>query len=103
MTLVGVHRFIKTKIMSDIVVQHLTKAGIEFAEVEDSAGAAMRIISDPKVVGRSLAIVPRSIASRGYKDIDSDDYEPGTFLAEVQDMAAGGTHRAKVNVENRVF
>lgn len=88
--------------MSEIVVQHLTKAGIEFAEVEDSAGAAMRIISDPKVAGRSLAIVPRSIAPRGYKDIDFDDYEPGTFLGQVQDIAAGGNHRAKVRVENCV-
>lgn len=95
---VGDTRFIRTKIMSDAVIQYLDKAGVEFAAAEDSAGAALRIITDPKVSGRSFAIVPRSLAPRGYKDIDYDDYEPGSFLGHLQDVAAGGgNHRTDVS------
>ncbi|KEF63065.1 uncharacterized protein A1O9_01041 [Exophiala aquamarina CBS 119918] len=90
--------FIRTKIMSDTVLQYLDNLGVDFATVEDAAAAALRIIADPKVVGRSFAIVPRSLAPRGYQDIDFDDYEEGSFLGKLQALAAGGTHRTQVSI-----
>lgn len=85
--------------MSDAVLQYLDNLGIEFATVEDAAGAALRIITDPKVIGRSFAIVPRSLAPRGYQDIDFDDYEEGSFLGKLQVSAAGGDHRTQVSTQ----
>lgn len=34
----------------------------------------MKIASDKSINGKSLAIVPRTIAKEGFKDIDKDDY-----------------------------
>lgn len=82
--------------MSETVVQHLKQRNVEFATVEDAAEAALRIISDSKVVGRSFAILPRSIAPRGYQDIDYDDYPDGILLKKLQDAAAVGNYRATV-------
>ncbi|KAK5045413.1 hypothetical protein LTR84_009277 [Exophiala bonariae] len=94
--------FIKTKIMSEAVVGYLEKTGVEFAAVEDSAAAALRIITDPKVSGRSFAIVPRSYASRGYKDIDYDDYEPDSFLGQLSNaVSGGGNHRTELRAEDQ--
>lgn len=84
--------------MSDAVLQYLDNMGVEYATVEDAAGAVLRILADPKVSGRSFAIVPRSLAPRGYKDIDLDDYEEGSFLGKLQVSAAGGNHRTQVSL-----
>jgi len=83
--------------MSDAVLQFLDNRGIEYATVEDAAEAAMRIITDPKVVGRAFAILPRSLAPRGYRDIDIDDYEEGSFLGQMQALAGGSSHRTQVS------
>jgi hypothetical protein len=84
--------------MSEAVLQFLDNLGVDYATVEDAAGAVLRIVTDPKVNGRSFAIVPRSLAPRGYKDIDYDDYAEGSFLGKLQVSAAGGDHRTKVSL-----
>ena len=90
-------RFVETKIMSETVVQHLHQRNVEFATVEDAGEAALRIISDPRVIGRSFAILPRSVAPRGYQDIDYDDYPDGIFLNKLQEAAGAGNYRATVS------
>jgi hypothetical protein len=45
-------RFIKTKILAPVVIEKLTEAGYEFAEVEDAAKALMKIASDSSINGR---------------------------------------------------
>ncbi|KIX07556.1 uncharacterized protein Z518_02209 [Rhinocladiella mackenziei CBS 650.93] len=89
--------FIHTKILSEAVVEFLAKANVEYAKVEDAAAAVMRIVSDPGITGRSFAILPRSMTPHGYVDIDFDDYQEGTFLGDLQLLAAGGSHRASVS------
>lgn len=80
--------------------------GIEFGEQEDVASCMMRIASDKSVngklyckilasdesntpTGRSLMIVPRSMAKEGYMDIDKDDYSEndghGGYFKRTQD------------------
>ena len=93
-------RFVQTKIMSETVVQHLHQRNVEFATVEDAGEAALRIISDPKVIGRSFAILPRSLAPRGYQDIDYDDYPDDILLKKLQDAAEAGNYRATVREWN---
>lgn len=44
--------FIRTPIMSEVVVNKLSESGIEFATVEDAAAGLLRIVSDPKVHGK---------------------------------------------------
>ena len=91
------HRFIETKILSKDVAALLTSRGVEFATVEDAALALLRILSDPKVNGRAVAIVPRSISPSGYQDIDHDDYEEGTFLGKLQAGVGLINHRSSVS------
>ncbi|KIW42312.1 uncharacterized protein PV06_05874 [Exophiala oligosperma] len=67
--------FVHTKIVNDELVQLLEKGNIEWATVEDAAEAVMRIVTDPGVQGRALAIAPRSLAPRGYFDLCDDDKE----------------------------
>ncbi|KAJ9606173.1 hypothetical protein H2200_009134 [Cladophialophora chaetospira] len=94
--------FIKTKILSQQVADHLTNQGITFATVEDAGQALMRIVSDPSVNGRAFAIVTRDHAPRGYVDINFDDYEPGTLLGDLQDGASGGgNHRQTIKPEDQ--
>lgn len=93
--------FIRTKIMSDTVIKFLEGRNVEFAAVDDSAGAILRMITDPKVTGRSFAIVPRSIAPRGYIDVDLDDYEEGSLLGKLQGLAGGVTHRVSLSAQQQ--
>ncbi|KAK5087849.1 hypothetical protein LTR05_002064 [Lithohypha guttulata] len=78
--------FIQTKIMSEAFVQYLQQRNVDFATVEDAAEAALKIISDTRVKGRSLAILPRSLNLQGYQDLDNDDYPDDTLLGRLQDM-----------------
>jgi hypothetical protein len=79
---------IRTKEYETWLIDH----DIEFGEQEDVAAYMMRIASDSSIngmlrfvllasalligclIGKSLAIVPRSIAKEGFKDVDKDDY-----------------------------
>ncbi|KIW12364.1 hypothetical protein PV08_09641 [Exophiala spinifera] len=67
--------FIHTKFLSDDLVQLLNVSHVEYATVEDAAGAVMRIVTDSSVQGRALAIAPRSLAPRGYLDLCDDNKE----------------------------
>lgn len=102
-------------------MEHLTKAGIEFASLEDAGDLVLRIVSDPKtngrwfsffsiiillsalrvelitVKGRSFTIVPRSEVPRGYTDLNLDDPAEGTLLYKLQAIGDNANHRSKVS------
>lgn len=66
--------WIKSAIRTKEYEQWLIDRGIEFGEQDDVASCMMKIASDKSINGKSLAIVPRTIAKEGFKDIDKDDY-----------------------------
>lgn len=88
-------RFIRTGILSNDVVQHLSERNIELAELADSGAALMHILSNTSVHGRAFAVVPRSMVASGYQDLD-DDFVPDTLLAELQRQIEEGGHAKKV-------
>ncbi|EHY52470.1 hypothetical protein ABEF95_014906 [Exophiala dermatitidis] len=92
--------FIETKIMSEAVLDHLKNANTQFATVDDAASALLRIVADKSIHGRSLAILPRSLAPRGYVDLCDDDQE-GTLLYRLQEAASKGTHRSSLSAESQ--
>ncbi|KAG9789867.1 hypothetical protein KCU88_g1469, partial [Aureobasidium melanogenum] len=92
--------FIETKIMSEAVLDHLKNANTQFATVDDAASALSRIVADKSIHGRSLAILPRSLAPRGYVDLCDDDQE-GTLLYKLQEAASKGTHRSSLSAESQ--
>ncbi|OAL45144.1 NAD(P)-binding protein [Pyrenochaeta sp. DS3sAY3a] len=81
--------WIKSAIRTKEYEQWLIDHGIEFGEQDDVANCMLRIASDKAINGRSLMIVPRSIAKEGFKDIDRDDYPEedghGGYLKRTQD------------------
>jgi hypothetical protein len=112
-----VFRFINTPIMTEAVVSRLGPAlqnkGSDFAEVDDSVKAVLRIACDSEIngefsslltedmvdanffgTGRALAIVPRGMAKDGYVDLDVDDYEEGTLLHRLNEVSTNMNHRA---------
>ncbi|RMZ84789.1 hypothetical protein DV737_g959, partial [Chaetothyriales sp. CBS 132003] len=66
--------YIKTPLLSAAVVEHLEKAGTEFATLEDAARAVLKLASDSSI--------------NGYVDVDVDDYREG-HLKEWSDAALG--------------
>ena len=87
-------RFVKTGILSQSSIENLTKAGFEFAEIDDAARAVMKLCSDPSINGRTFAITPRSVCESGYADTAADEYhEESPVLKTFQDLALGAKHR----------
>ncbi|OOF90676.1 hypothetical protein ASPCADRAFT_211865, partial [Aspergillus carbonarius ITEM 5010] len=68
--------YVKTKILSEEDFAHVTKVGVQFAEAEDAGRCLLRILSDTSINGHSLFVTARKWASRGYMDLDLEDY-PG--------------------------
>ena len=79
-------RYVRTKILSKEMFDHVRDSGVEFAEAEDAGQCLLRILSDPTMNGRSLFVAARKWAPRGYMDFDLDDYGPeDTLLQEIQE------------------
>ena len=57
---------------------------MEFAEAEDAGQCLLRILSDSKINGHSFFISARKWASRGYIDLDLDDYPGNELVQEIQ-------------------
>ncbi|RMZ80443.1 hypothetical protein DV737_g3000, partial [Chaetothyriales sp. CBS 132003] len=77
--------FVKTNILGRGIAERLEEAGFEFATLEDTATAMLKIASDPSINGRSLAVVPRRHADIGYLDLDLDDYKEGGVCKVLND------------------
>ena len=55
------------------------------ASLEDGGKLLLRLMADSSINGRQMFLAPRKWASDGYLDLDLDDFEDGTFLADVQE------------------
>lgn len=60
------------------------KAGVEIAKAEDAGRALLRLLSDTRINGRSLFVSARKWASKGYLDLDLDEYAGNDLLQEIQ-------------------
>jgi hypothetical protein len=106
--------------MSAAVVERLKSKGVEFSLREDCAAAMLRIATDKSingtypesptdvkgvwtrlkyaVLGRSLAIVPRSHIPRGFIDSNMDDEEDGSYFDRLQKDALAASVRSVVSI-----
>jgi hypothetical protein len=112
-------RYTQTSIMSAAVAERLKSKGIEFSLREDCAAAMLRIATDKSIngtypesptdvkgvwtrlkyaiLGRSLAIVPRSHIPRGFIDSNMDDEEDGSYFDRLQKGALAASVRSVVS------
>ncbi|TLD27923.1 NAD(P)-binding protein [Venturia nashicola] len=90
--------FINTPIMSATVIKKLVLAfkamKSDFAEVEDSVKAVLRLACDQTINGRALGIIPRDRIEAGYVDLEVDDYAKGDLLHELLSIAVSVNHRS---------
>ncbi|KAK9334561.1 hypothetical protein V1521DRAFT_442491 [Lipomyces starkeyi] len=77
--------YVKTKIMSEKAFAHVAEVGVQFAEAEDASRCLLRILSDASINGHSFFIAARKWASRGYMDLDLDDYPGNALIQEMQE------------------
>jgi hypothetical protein len=113
-------RYTQTSIMSAAVAERLKSKGIEFSLREDCAAAMLRIATDKSIngtypesptdvkrvwarlknaiLGRSLAIVPRSHIPRGFIDSNMDDEEDGSYFDRLQKDALAASVRSVVSI-----
>lgn len=83
--LTSVPRYVRTNILPEEKFKHVANTGIQFATAEDAGQCLLRILSDPSVNGHSFFVTCRKWASRGYIDLDLEDYPGNDLLAEIQD------------------
>ncbi|KAF4238183.1 hypothetical protein CNMCM8980_002157 [Aspergillus fumigatiaffinis] len=77
--------YVRTNILSEKTFDHVSNVGVQFATTEDAGQCLLRILSDPSVNGHSFFVTARKWASRGYVDLDLDDYPGNALLGEVQE------------------
>lgn len=58
---------------------------MQIATTEDAGQALLRLLSDTGINGRMLFISPRKWASKGYIDLDIDQYPENGLLNEIQE------------------
>lgn len=106
-------RFVATRIMSEQVQEKIKANGVEFCDISDAGQAVCHLASDKSingwsckyldpallisVLGRALAIVPRSAQERGYYDLQRDDWNEGDYMTEW--MNIGRQSKARVGPE----
>ncbi|KAF4332260.1 short-chain alcohol dehydrogenase [Fusarium beomiforme] len=93
--------YVGTTILSPAVQKYCKEKDIVFAKSSDAAAAWLKTASDPKINGRSFAIVPRDIVPLGYFDIGKDDYEEGDVFSDLQDILLRTSHRLQVKASDK--
>jgi len=78
-------RYVKTNILSDEAFEHVSSVGVQFAEADDAGQCLLRILGDASINGHSIFISGRKWASKGYMDLDLDDYLGNSLVNEIQD------------------
>lgn len=68
-------RYVRTQILSKEEFDHVSDVGVQFAEAKDAGQCLVRVLSDPAINGHSFFISARKWASKGFIDLDIDDYE----------------------------
>ncbi|KZF19308.1 short chain dehydrogenase/ reductase [Xylona heveae TC161] len=77
--------YVKTKILSEEAFAHVSNAGVQFAEAEDAGQCLLRILSDKNINGHSIFVSGRKWASRGYMDLDLEDFSGNALIQEMQE------------------
>ncbi|KAF7179579.1 hypothetical protein CNMCM7691_008627 [Aspergillus felis] len=77
--------YVRTNILPEKMFAHISNVGVQFATPEDAGQCLLRILSDPSVNGHSFFVTARKWASRGYVDLDLDDYPGNALLGEIQE------------------
>ncbi|EAW19225.1 putative short chain dehydrogenase/reductase [Aspergillus fischeri NRRL 181] len=77
--------YVRTNILPEKTFDHVSNVGVQFATTEDAGQCLLRILSDPSVNGHSFFVTARKWASRGYVDLDLDDYPGNALLGEIQE------------------
>ncbi|KAF7173183.1 hypothetical protein CNMCM5623_005388 [Aspergillus felis] len=77
--------YVRTNILPEKTFAHISNVGVQFATPEDAGQCLLRILSDPSVNGHSFFVTARKWASRGYVDLDLDDYPGNALLGEIQE------------------
>ncbi|GFF28859.1 5'-hydroxyaverantin dehydrogenase [Aspergillus lentulus] len=77
--------YVRTNILPGKTFEHVSNVGVQFATTEDAGQCLLRILSDPSVNGHSFFVTARKWASRGYVDLDLDDYPGNALLGEIQE------------------
>ncbi|KAK1146137.1 hypothetical protein N8T08_003226 [Aspergillus melleus] len=76
--------YVKTNILSEEAFAHVTNVGVRFAEASEAGECLLRILSDSTINGRSFFVSGKKWSSRGYLDLDIDDYEDGSVIEDIQ-------------------
>ncbi|OQE28316.1 hypothetical protein PENSTE_c003G06904 [Penicillium steckii] len=77
--------YVKTKILSEERFAHVKSVGVQLAEASDAGQCLLRILSDSTINGRSIFVSGRKWSSRGYLDLDIDDYPQGSLIESIQE------------------
>lgn len=78
-------RYVKTNILSDEAFEHVSSVGIQFAKAEDAGQCLLRILGDTSINGHSIFVSGRKWATKGYMDLDLDDYSGNSLVNEIQE------------------
>ncbi|KAJ5090277.1 adam [Penicillium argentinense] len=76
--------YVKTNILSEEAFAHVKRVGVDFAEASDAAQCLLRILNDSTVNGRSFFVSGRKWSSRGYMDLDIEDYPEDSLIESIQ-------------------
>ncbi|KAJ5595641.1 adam [Penicillium hetheringtonii] len=78
-------RYVKTNILSEETFAHVESVGVQVAEASDAGQCLLRILGDSAVNGRSIFVSGRKWSSRGFLDLDIDDYPKGSLIESIQE------------------
>ena len=74
----------KTKILSEEAFAHVTSVGVQFAEASEAGECLLRILGDRTINGRSFFVSGKKWSTRGYLDLDIDDYQGDSLIESIQ-------------------
>lgn len=80
-----VTRYMNTNILSDKSFKHVSSVRVEFAQAEDATQYLLRILSVRSINRHSFFVSGRKLASRGYMDLDLEDYPSNALICEIQE------------------
>ncbi|KAE9373873.1 short chain dehydrogenase reductase [Stipitochalara longipes BDJ] len=76
----------------------LAGSGLDSASVEDAVKTVLKIATDTSMNGRSLAVVPKNMASEGYLDLDLDDHKDGDFVGNLEMDLLAALEKAEARI-----
>jgi NAD(P)-dependent dehydrogenase (short-subunit alcohol dehydrogenase family) len=89
--------FVHTRVHTPEIVEWLEKKGIEKVEKEDVGTSVVFIAADKSINGRAFALLPRSMAPKGFVDIDNDDFAHSKFWTDLHELNCSASIRAQID------